>query len=430
MVDMKKNCNQLAGQRKVGVRGACREARQVGTRRSAGIAVKIVGSLAAMACPVFVWAAEWTLQPSVAVAVGRDDNPTLSPGVSRSVNSTHIAPQLRVDGTTETSEIKLNLAANATKYSDEGIDDTQEQSLTLSSFNRATERSRVGLDAELRREILYDYVAQESGTGDLRNVDVGLVRTEVRRDGLVASPSWNYALSELSSVRLKYRADDVGYTNTVSNNLVDYKQQDISVEYIGRVTIQDNLSLLVATSAYRPDVGGHESDTSRLFVGWSRAFSETANGRLFFGPSRTTEKSAAGEETSSGFAVEVGATQRSELTTLDTVVSRDIQPSGAGRSVESTQLRLNYGLKLSPHTELVMRARTFRNEVLEGSDPAVDRRYTELAPEFRWQLAPEWFVSAAYIFRKQKFDAEPNSAESKAVFIALAFVSRRLGASR
>ncbi len=430
MKDTKKNSKKMAGRRKSWVIGACREARQVDTRRLAGITVMVIGVSVIMTFAVPAPAAEWTVQPSVSVAVGRDNNPTLSPGVDKSVSSTQIAPRIQIEGATETSGLKLDLAANATKYSGADVEDTDEQRLTVSSFNQATERARLGLDAELRREILYQHVGLDSGTGDLHNTDVGLAQTKVRRNGLMASPSWSYALSELSSIGLAYRADNVKFTNAVGTDLVNYKQDDFSAEYRYKIGVQDDLNVRVSNSRFRPDGGENEADTSRLLVGWTRAFTETANGRVFFGPARTTEKSVAGEETSSGFAAEVGASQRSELTTLDAVVSRDVQPSGAGRSVESAQLRLYYGRKLSPQAELVARAQIFRNKVLEGADPAVDRRYIELVPEFRWQLAPDWYVSAAYVFRRQKFDAEPDTAESKAIFIGVAYAWRRFGASR
>ncbi len=79
---------------------------------------------------------------------------------------------------------------------------------------------------------------------------------------------------------------------------------------------------------------------------------------------------------------------------------------------------------------LDIRASIFRNKVLEGSDPDIDRRYYELIPGLSWQWRPEWAFSVEYRYREQKFDTNPETAKSKALFGGLRYSWGRQVTSR
>ena len=123
-------------------------------------------------------------------------------------------------------------------------------------------------------------------------------------------------------------------------------------------------------------------------------------------------------------------TQRSELTTLDSVISRDVQPSGVGQSVISDQFRMYLNRKVAPLLDLTITAKVFRNKVLKGSDPNVDRRFYQLIPGLSWHWRPAWVVSAEYDYTRQKFDADPKSAESNALYAIVTYAWPRHVASR
>ena len=123
-------------------------------------------------------------------------------------------------------------------------------------------------------------------------------------------------------------------------------------------------------------------------------------------------------------------TQRSELTTLDGVISRDVQPSGVGQSVISDQFRMYMARKVSPMLDLVITAKVFRNKVLEGSDPNVDRRFYQLIPALSWHWRPEWTFSTQYWYTRQKFDVDPKAAESNAVYVVVTYAWPQQVASR
>jgi hypothetical protein len=248
---------------------------------------------------------------------------------------------------------------------------------------------------------------------------VGLVTQKVRRESLFAQPSWTYALTERSSLGFRYVINDVSFENIAGTGLEDYKDHQLTVTYSYRITQRDDVNFSLARSAYRPDVSNTKSDTNLFLVGVSHAYTETTQGRFMVGAGKTSEKTPAVTEDTSNYVLEAGLMQRSELATVDAVISRDVQPSGAGRSAISNQFRINMARKISPMVNFNIRANIFRNKVLEGSDPDIDRRYYEVIPGLSWQWKPEWSFGLEYQFRKQKFDANPETAKSKAVFVGI-----------
>ena len=392
---------------------------------AAGLCWRVVFGVSIAMFSMTTLAAQWTLQSSVGVGVGRNDNPRLATGETESVTNAQVTPRLGLTGATERSSLDLDIAILAKRYSGTDAEDTHRDTVVLSSFFDTTERSKVALDANLRRDYLFESVTDEAGTGDLDDTDVGLSRAKVRRDVRTMVPSLTYALSELSNVTLRYRQTDVDFTGPVGTELRNYAHHDLSASYTRRLNVQNTLNVVVGTFAYRPESAGRESDTDRILVGWTRAFSETARGRIQVGPTRTTERTTAGELEASGFAVELGGTEISELTTLSAVASRAVRASGGGQSVESDQIRLNLRRNLSALSDLGVRVRAFRNEVLEGTNPGLNRTYIEVAPEYRWQVAQGWRVTTSYAYRRQKSDAETESADSNAVFVGLEYGAER-----
>jgi hypothetical protein len=380
--------------------------------------------------PRFLAAAEWSIAPTVTLGVGVDDNPALTTGPSDTNSFVFISPRINWIRKTEISAVNLGMSLNATRYSGNEVEDTDSQTLSLSSFFQTTERTRWGLDGRLRRDTLFRTIRTTPDTGDLEDTDVELVEQKVRRTWLSARPTWKYALSERSSLGLNYRITDVSFSNSDGTGLVDYTNHNLSTVYSRRITDQDDLNLVVNRLAFRPDETGTRSDTTQLLVGVSHAYSETSRGRFLVGSGKTRQTTTAVTEDTTSFVMEAGMVQLSELTTFDGVISRDVQASGIGRSVMSNQLRMYLARKISPMLSFVFRANLLRNKALEGSDPGRDRRYYELIPALSWQWRPEWAFGTEYRYRSKKFDVDPETAESNMLFMSATYTWPRLVASR
>jgi hypothetical protein len=375
----------------------------------------LITILSVLLLPRISIAAQWSFEPSIGLATSRDDNPTLATGTQESATAVSIYPRMRWGRTTETSAVNIDAQVSATEYSGDQVPDTDSQTLTLYSYVQSTERAKWSLDSEYRRNILFESTQTTSGTGNLRDTDVGLATQKVRRESLNAQPSWSYALTERSSLGIRYVINNVSFENIAGTGLEDYKDHLLQATYSYRITQRDDLSFSIGHSAYRPDVSNTKSDTNSFLMGISHAYTETTQGRFMVGYGKTSEKAPTVIEDTSNYVLEAGLTQRSELATVDAVISRDVQPTGAGRSVLSNQFRLNLSRKISPMVSLNIWANVFKNKVLEGTDPDIDRRYYEVVPGLNWQWKPEWSFLLQYHYRKQKYDAITETATSKAL---------------
>jgi hypothetical protein len=187
--------------------------------------------------PRFLAAAEWSLEPAVLLGYGYDDNPSLSPGPTDGASFIFISPQINLSKRTEVSAVDLGLSLDATKYSGHEFKDVDSEKLSLSSFFRTTERTRWGLDADLRWDTLFRTIQTTAGTGNLNDVDTELVQQKTRRQWLEAQPSWDYALSEQSSLGLRYRITDVSFSESVGISLKD-QESALSAKYRRRISDQ------------------------------------------------------------------------------------------------------------------------------------------------------------------------------------------------
>ena len=385
----------------------------------------VVGGVLLLCAPIALQAADWSFEPAASVASGYESNPALTTDPHDSASSVTIFPRGNLRRKTETSEANIGLLAKATYYSSSEYEDTLEGQLSFLSVVQSTERAKLGLNGIWRHDSLFEAAAIDPATSNIQDVDIGLVTKKVRRDWRELQPSVAYATTERSAVTLRYRLTDVKFDNAVGTDLVDYQQHYVSGTYSYNLTAVSDLLVVVDGSQFRP-AAGTESDTLGLSAGISHKFSPTLSSSIVAGVGRTTETlTNGGNVDSDTFRLQGQAKQQSELSTLDAVISRDVQPSGIGRSVSTDQMRAYWDRQLSQFGALVVRLTVFRNKALEGSDPSLDRRYAEAEVGLRWILARPWAVHVAYQYRYQKYDLGLDDATSNGVFVALQWVMPR-----
>lgn len=383
--------------------------------------VKLLGGMFVAAFSGAAWTAEWSVQPTVGVSVGRDSNPLLVAGAHESATVTSVTPSMRIQGKTERSNLDLGLVLNYDDYVSDQVEDTDRQVLSFNSFSQSSERTRLGLSGEFRRDDLRKIVDSVAGVDGGGDSDIGLIQTKVTRTRRSLRPSWTRSVTELSSVQLSYDVTDVDFANAAGTGLVDYSDQSLAFTYSRNVSPRDSFNVTTSGSRYRASAIDNSTDTTRLLVGFARAFSETSRGSISIGASKTKEDVAGSIDYSSGFVLEASAKEFSEIMQLDGTINHDVSPSGIGRSIQSDRLRLRLVRGLTPKTSFSLRATLLRNEVLEGSDPTVDRRYYEVEAALDYQWTQQWFFRSAYVYRSQKFDVDPTSAISGAVYLGVAY---------
>lgn len=369
-----------------------------------------------------VQAAEWRVRPSIDLASTYEDNVTLAIDDTESTSAYIVAPRVSIVRNTETSKVDLNGYVAFTDYQRGEIEDKTESAIFLKSHNKTSERGTLGLNGELRRDTLFERFRQGPGVGDLRDTDIGLsTSTQVRRNYRALNPYFNWLLTEVSALRLEGRLTDVSFSSVDGTNLIDYRETFISGLYSRELSERNTATLTANVFRYRPENSNAEAETLQLLAGLVRKFGESTRGNFAVGGSSTRQAENGEEDRSSGVVLRASIEQRSEISQLDTVVSRDITPSGIGRALSTDQYRIRWLRKISPTADFVLTGQYLRNRVIEGSDSGIDRRYVEIEPQLRWHWLENWVVSGSYRYRRQKFDASGDSADSNAVFFGVSY---------
>lgn len=364
-------------------------------------------------------AAQWDIRPFLDVGATSDDNILLTTGPHESTSGYVAAGRLQATRKTETSNATVNGYVGRTDYRSGNVQDKTEQRAALNAENRTSERGTLGLDGEYRRESLYETIIVQQGTGDIRDVDIGLTTsTQVRRNYLAMQPWWNWLLTERSAVRLGYRFTDSSFKNDAGTGLVDYREDFFTGSYSRQITPKDDVVFTANMASYRPEGVNNDADTVQFLGGFGRRFTENVRGTFALGTSRTETNTAGGEQRTSGLVMSASLRQKSELSEFEGVISRDVTPSGAG-ALRSDQFRIWWSRRLSEETEFVLDGQYIRNEALEGNDPSVNRRYYEVAPQLRWRWFENVSIAGTVRHRKQKYDTQPGTADSTAYFLGI-----------
>ncbi len=388
------------------------------TRAVASVAAAVVATMSVTTAR----GAEWIFASSIDLASMYDDNVELATGPHSSSSGYVLAPRFNLKRNTETSKMDLDAYVAFTDYQRGDVEDRSESAASLRSHNQTSERGTLGLDAELRRDTLFERFSEGRGVGDLRDVDIGLsTSTRVRRNYVTASPYFDWLLTERSAVRVGYRLTDVSFSNAEGTSLTDYKEHLVSGSYTRQLSEKDSASLSANVIRYRPGGTTSDADTVQLLAGLARKFSEATKGAVAAGVSKTKQTEAGTDDSSSGVVLRAEMEQKSEISQLDTVFSRDVAPSGIGRTLSTDQFRIRWLRKTAPSVDFVLEAQAIRTRVLEGSDPTIDRRYLEVGPSFQWHWLEDWAISGGYRYRRQKYDSEPDSADSNAVFLGVTY---------
>ena len=388
------------------------------TRVGAGVAAAVVATMSVST----VRAAQWIVEPSIDLVSIYEDNVELATGPHTSSSGYILAPRISLDRNTETSKMDLDAYAAFTDYQRGDVEDRSESAASLRSYSQTSERGTLGLDAELRRDTLFERFSEARGVGDLRDVDIGLsTSTRVRRNYVAANPYFDWQLTERSAMRLGYRLTDVTFSDAEGTDLVDYKEHIVSGSYTRQLSEKDSASISANVIRYRPDGTTTDAESVQLMAGLSRKFSETTKGAVAAGVSRTDQTEGDVEDSSSGVILHAEIDQKSEISQLNAVLSRDVAPSGIGRTLGTNQFRIRWVRKTAPTVDFVLDGQAIRTQILEGSAPDIDRRYLEIGAFLQWHWLEDWAISGGYRYRRQKYDAEPDSADSNAVFLGVTY---------
>lgn len=389
-------------------------------------------------------AAEWSYQPAISVRGEYNDNILLTPQPHDTVWGLTVSPSLRLRGRSETVDVSGEFQLNFNRYEGMSGLDSEDQILRLDA-TRQGERDRYTLAAALVRD---STLASEL-------VDTGLATARRQRRKLTLDPSWQRSLDERTSLGLGYSLADVRYEDHSGTQLVDYRNQTLSIGVTRQLTERDQGSVTASYTWYESLPGGQfESDQAGLRLGYARSFSERLRGDLGLGYRHTdttlhsqalvcsgpivaglcigtlSPVASTVKSDSNGWLLDLGLEQTLETGTLAVKLSRESLPTGLGALAERDRVLLSYTRRLSPTLSLGLDASAYQTRFLEAAYRASDSRYYRLEPRLIWHLSPEWSLEGRYWHALQQYDVGANDARVNGVYLTLSYQWPKVAKSR
>ncbi len=391
--------------------------------------------------PMAAHAAEWAIEPSVSSRANLTDNVNLLPGAHENVFNWSLSPAATFARRTEATELAGIASFGINRYPGNPDLDSDDATLSLRSAYH-DERATYGLSASFVRD---STMASELAT-------TGIVLTRQQRNLVSLAPSWNYALTQRSSVFAQYQYDQAKYQSGVG--LTDYANQQASGGYQYLLSEQTAATVSANYSRYKAADGSILTDSYGIDVGLTHARTENLSFNLAFGVRRSDTTvtrtdfrcefgnlalcfffgiplqpvTASSNTSDNGLTFKAGADYRWERSTASLALSRDINPSGTGTVVQTDRISITANHQFS--------------EKLSGSaygaylisryigDLGADTEFSSLSSSLAWRLDEWWTLGTGYSFAYQKVKGAPESASSNTIFMSISYNWPKISISR
>jgi len=383
------------------------------------------------------WAAEWSVQPSLATKGLYNSNLILNSAQDKGTAGYGVTPGVEFAGKTERFEASGQVAADFIGYyggvqDSSGGGDGNKQITNVFvplKVNYKTEKDLLSFSGGFARD--------NTLLTELQTTGVALNFTQ--RNHLTANPTWTRRLTEQLSVRagarFSYAAYERDLIGGVSSRLVDNRLVGGSGGFLYQLTERDQLELIGSYTEFRTlnTVFPVRASFPGVMMSITHDFDESLTGTLYGGPkflSSTTE----GRPTSSDLVWVGGAraSKRFERTEIEVSISRDLMPSGFGLLIVTNRAEITGSYHVSEtltcSVNVVGALTDPKTESASGAEFR-QRRYASVRPAISWKFSESWEAELSYMYRWRDLESSP-SAQSHATTLMFTYYPPKLSFSR
>ena len=252
------------------------------------------------------------------------------------------------------------------------------------------------------------------------DIDRASVQRLVDKDTIRIQPSFNFALNDISSVRVAVGYSEQSYDDSLPNStLRDSESTDFSVEYQRSVTERDGLAFSVEYQEFDPDQN-LESDSYSASLVWNRLLTPTSTLSVAVG-GRRTENDLFED---SGFLFNARYDRRLRSGKVFAVAERRLSASALGNQVESDRFTFGYQTRTSERMSWGVNARYYQIDAISDTQNNNARDFASIEPWLQWQMAQSWRVRLNYRYRWVDQETAADSATSNSIGLALEYAPR------
>jgi hypothetical protein len=387
--------------------------------------VLLVGLFCGVQLPA-VWAAEWSLVPSIGAKGVYNSNLLLTPLPHDATYGYWLSPAAEFAGKTERLTVSSRIAADFVSYY--GGEETQFTNVLLPfTLSYKTDKDLLGFSG--------GFVRDNTLMSEL--LTTGLVLRFTQRNQLTANPSWTRRITEKLSFQFNGQLNDTTYENGLSLGLVDYQLFGGSGGLLYQATEKDQIQLSASyvnfhtTNAPSPFRAGFPGVNLSL----THAFTETLTGTAYGGPRfvNSTTETVSDNITSQSTVWLFGAslTKKLERTSIQANMDRDIVPSGFGLLIQRDRAGLTVSHDLTENLTASLNGSGYLVSgitTLASGSAFPENRYVYFTPKIAWKFLEWWKLELSYTYGRREVDGS-NPAMSNATMFTVTYFPPKLAFS-
>jgi hypothetical protein len=393
------------------------------------VAVVLVG-LASAGSSVAI-AADWSVEPKVALSAVYDDNHRLTEPPVDPVEVAGAALDALVVLGVDTPRTSFDFVPRFQTdfFPDDSEEETESISLRLDLDHR-TEKASLGVAANYYDEdLLWGFLPVARASDELGNpvlgedIDSSSVVNERQRFDI--RPEFSYAVTPRWAVDLAMEYIDVDYSKTVEDESVPYQYFNTSAGLRYRLSDTSDVTIRGGFGRYEPE-GDVDTNGYGVNAEWSRRASETSEVYLRGGFNRVEIADSAGDlDWESGFSGGGGVRWQFEVTSILVDATHYLDPNSTGSVVTRDQLQFWLSRRFAPMFSMHIGARGIQDRAVGDASEFRDRKYATGTLGLDWRFTRQFSLVAGYTYVWREYEDRPSAADSNALRLGVVYEPKR-----
>ncbi len=359
--------------------------------------------------------ADWAVEPFVNTSLVFDDNIRFSTTDAQS--STGLAANAGVVISNETDAVKTRVEPRVSyrSYAEDSDLNSFDQYLSLSTTSFG-ERSDLGLDLSFAND--------STRTSELE--DSGITFINKRRTYFSMAPSWRYLLTQLTSVKVRYRFEGSQYEDSGENGLNDFENQNATVDFERRLSEESDFVVRGYYQRYKVLELTNKASSLGLELGYKKRFSPRLEGGFFVGGVNTESTTEGKDDTSSGGSGSVSLIYKGETARYSGKYRLGVVPSSTGVVYLQNRISASVDSRINEKLSWKLSALAQNRETLSDNATQSDRLYYSVSPSISWRMKKDWRLQARYTFAAEDRNDDSGTANRNQVYVGVEYRKARL----
>lgn len=384
-------------------------------------------------------AAEWSAAPSLSGRGVYNSNLLLNDGENEVIGY-WITPAVKFKGATEVFDVEAETRADFVSYYGKVDREFTNVFFPLRTSYRL-DRHAFGFEGGFTRD--------NTLRGEL--VDTGLVVAFAQRNMWTAMPTWKMGITERLSWLNSYQFIDASYEDGLRFGLVDYQVNGGNSGVTYNVGEVDQLQVTGEYTSVRMPFIGLTSMYYGGHGGWTHDFGEGLIGSIS-GGARVVRSTQAVPAIPGILGILLGRTVDQSVSSQDVVLvyraslrkelergsiriegSREINPSGFGRLLQSDRVKGSFSHRVSETLSVAVDGAIYFVSgvtTTSASRPLATNRVFSISPTLTWKFAQWWELGVGYSYAERAVDDLDLRHNAHSTFIMLTYGGEKWSVSR